>query len=222
MNERLLTVLGGEVESDDLGLGGGGGSAWTSVPISYNLADWEVIEGTWASAGGVLSQTDETDGGAVLKTNATLWTPSAVIDAEVRIPSGQAGVDNSLFGFYTGASDAGIDGYGVSVYGQTAWPAPGTWLFSFLVMGSGAEPNPQLDISSRIALDTWIKVRATFDTGMMLTVDDDVLALDINSEPASGWIMGAPMTPRRLVLQAAKKVDFRNLKLWVPSSLSLV
>lgn len=195
---------GGSDEIDATGLtGAGGSSAWAQIvdEDGSSFANYTSIAGTWASAGGVIQQTDGSGGNKFARLTAKLPTPIMVVQAETRWPSaGQTAGDN-YSGLILGSNTA-FSNNPLAVYMKQA--AVSQLFIDRLGVGN------VLTATVTLAEDIWYTLQCVVASFSVAVYLDGVLINVAHTGQASqesayvGYIV------------ANAKVDFRNTEIWVP------
>ncbi len=200
------------------GGGGGGSQPWDEHDLSTLEADWtDDGVGTWTFVDGVISQTDATANSGILCTSDPQPSIEYVIQADIRIPTGQdsgttavaviaAGNINTIANFVTGIS--------VLVGEGSALQAPGSGdggPLEFITYVDGTQGDP---VVTAIGQDEWCVVRAVVSPSRQVVyLNGDYV---FSSESVTGGNdYSSPSFSADLVgLAATGLVDFRNVKVW--------
>lgn len=181
------------------------GLSWTQEvnEDGSSYANFSTISGTWASNGTIIQQTD-TGAAERFAIHSELLPGSAVIEAEVRVPSGTAGTRIIGIGFAgtAGASSDGGNRYGDRL-SMILQRVEGSWsLLAYNTSLLGAAT-----FSASATTDTWYKMRIVRTAATYDLYFDGVLITSVLG-PA------VMRTATNLLLYAYADCDFRNIKAW--------
>lgn len=218
-----------EYTKDDLiaaiATGHGGSQPWTQNTLSPLEADWSLNGGvgTWTFAGGVISHTVD-DEDAVITYDTLLPSTEYVIEAEIRLPTGQDSLTTMQAILCAGnqipnngaafAASADLVGSGAFLMG--AQTGDGAINGNVFVDGSSNAPNAP-GFPTAIAQGEWHTLRAVVGAMWQLVyLDGDLL---LTNEQATGGNQAdaattPPTYPAAVMLGAVGLADFRNVKVW--------
>ncbi len=205
------------------GGGGGGSQPWTEHDLSALEADWtDDGVGTWTFVDGVISQTDDTADSVLLYTNTPYPSIEYVIEAEIRIPTGQdsgttasavitAGNNNQIANLGTGLS-ACLVGEGVILTAQGS--GDGGVLKTDVWVDAGVAANGPIDTA--LLQDAWHTLRAVVNgTRQVVYIDGTYFGANEAISGGNDTFDVAPPGFTDLVgIGAIGLVDFRNVKVW--------
>lgn len=183
--------------------GGGSGGGWTQVidEDGSSFANFTAIDGTWASTGTVIQQTDTTDSIRRARHNTKIASPLLVAEVEVNFPSSGPAVCSA--GLVLGWPGTSVGNYLYAVLVDDA-----TNTFQIGTDGS----TPPVNETVTVARDTWYKVRAVKSGVSVAGYLDGTLI---------GAISGSPdvdVVSHFVGLRVFDgTVQFRNFKVWTPT-----
>ncbi len=201
----------------------GGSQPWDEHDLSGDSADWEDGDGgsgTWSSSDGVISQTNATADASLTLDSLPLPSLEYVVEAEVRVPSGQdsgttaqavicAGGPTILNTF--GTDITGLQGEGVTLTAQGTGDGQTFNLDGWVDGQSSGSGFP-----TTITQDTWHRLRGS-SNGIRISVWLDGV-YKFSAEAASGGNLPAPGPPVISTdlggIGAVGLIDFRNIKVW--------
>jgi len=199
---------------------GDGSQPWEEHVLSMLEADWtDDGAGTWTFVDGVIAQTDPTADSALLYTAEALPSVEYIIEAEIRIPTGQdsgttaeaviaAGNNNQIANLGTSISTCLLGEGGVLT-------AQGSGDGGVLKACSWIDGQLGNLVDTALAQDTWNTIRAVVSPARQIVyLNGDYFGSGETVTGGNDWSEFPPGFPDLAGLGAVGLVDFRNVKVW--------
>lgn len=205
-SDGLYVVDDAGTETGPFGTGGGAGD-WFNLALNNtgnSLTGWTARDGTWASNGTIIQQTNAAASDFNVQYDTLLPLAGFIAQCEVRLPS--SNTTDDYIGMDLGINSASTTNTGLRVYLKKS----GTSLI-VATFQSGAETGaPTVTVN----YDTWYTLRAVVFGSRISAYLDGTLMYTAAITHATVSVHDA----RYFGLFTALAVgDFRNIKVWVPN-----